>query len=134
MMDICHYTFVPNHRMYNKVNYGLWVNPWFKKQCSTLGEVFNNEGSCVCTGWAVCGKSQYLLLSFIVNLKLLLKQLTHLASVSARILTQVLDLYSYPLYHPAHTPHKKKVRNKVMQTNQKLDLVSTTKLLLGVLI
>lgn len=60
-------------------------------------------------GWAVYGKSQDLLLSFIVNLKLLLKQLTHLASVSARILIQVLDLYSYTLYHPAHTAHKKKV-------------------------
>ena len=59
-------------------------------------------------GWAVYGKSQDLL-SFIVNLKLLLKQLTHLASVSARILIQVLDLYSYTLYHPAHTAHKKKV-------------------------
>lgn len=61
MMDICHYTFVPNHRMYSKVNYGLWVNPWFKKQCSALVEVFNNEGSCVCTGvgsiWEISGSS-----------------------------------------------------------------------------
>ena len=63
MMDICHYTFVPNHRMYSKVNYGLWVNPWFKKQCSALVEVFNNEGSCVCTGvgsiWEISGSSQF---------------------------------------------------------------------------
>lgn len=54
MVAICHYTFVPNHRMYNKVNYGLWVNPWFKKIVGLWWRFLMREAVYV-LGWAVCG-------------------------------------------------------------------------------
>jgi len=82
MMDICHYTLVQSHRTYNpkkdaNVNYRLWgitlcqCGLILDNRCATLVSDVDSRGSGAYGGQGVCGRSLYLPLTFVVNLKLL---------------------------------------------------------------
>lgn len=80
MVDICHYTFVQIHRMYNiktSVAYGLWISMMYKcrlilsKKKSTIlvSDVYNGEGYVFVRDGDIL-KSLYFPFNFIINLKL----------------------------------------------------------------
>ena len=65
-------------RLNPQVNYGFWVircvnvsSALVKKKCTILVNDFDNGGGYTCVEWGEYGKSLYLHLNFVVNLKLL---------------------------------------------------------------